>query len=66
MKTHIYKRLHRRPSAFRSLTGMTVPEFDTLYKETGPKIGECLLESLNERDRQSIVNPIVKTTKRQS
>ena len=34
---------------------MTVPEFDTLYKETGPKIGECLLESLNERDRQRSV-----------
>ena len=55
MKTYVYKRLSRRPSAFRSLTGMTVPEFDSLYKETGPKIGECLIESLNERDRQRSV-----------
>lgn len=55
MKTYVYKRLSRRPSAFRSLTGMTVSEFDTLYKETGSKIGECLLASLNERDRQRSV-----------
>lgn len=55
MKTYVYKRLSRRPSAFRSLTGMTVREFDNLYKEIGAKIGECLLESLNERDRQRSV-----------
>ena len=52
MKTYVYKRLRRRPSAFRSLTGMTVSEFDILYKEIGPKIGECLIAILNERDRQ--------------
>jgi hypothetical protein len=52
MKTYVYKRLSRRPSTFRSLTGMTVSEFDILYKEIGPKIGECLIAILNERDRQ--------------
>jgi len=52
MKTYVYKRLSRRPSAFRSLTGMTVSEFDVLYKEISPKIGECLIAILNERDRQ--------------
>ena len=34
---------------------MTVNEFNDLYKETGSKIGECLIDSLNERDRQRTI-----------
>ena len=55
MKTYVYKRLSRRPAAFRSLTGMTVNEFNDLYNETGSKIGECLIEHLNKRDRQRTI-----------
>ncbi len=55
MKSNVYKRLSRRPSAFRSLTGMFVTEFDDLYKKIGSKIGACLLNSLNARDRQRSV-----------
>ncbi len=49
---NVYKRLCHRLSAFRSLTGMTVPEFDDLYEKVKNKIGDSLLESLNKRDRQ--------------
>ena len=52
MKTFVYERLSRRPAAFRSLAGMSVFEFDDLYRETGSKIGEYLLESLNQRERK--------------
>ena len=55
MKTFVYERLSRRRSAFSSLTGMSVSEFDNLYQEMGSKIGECLIESLNKRDRKRII-----------
>ena len=49
---NVYKRLSHRLAAFRSLTGMTVPEFDDLYEKVKKKIEDSLLESLNKRDRQ--------------
>lgn len=55
MKTYIYERLSRRPAAFRSMTGMSVNEFDSLYQKICPKIGEYHLESLNERERKRAI-----------
>ena len=55
MKTYVYERLSRRPAGFRSLTGMSVNEFNDLYEEIGSKIGESLLKSLNERDRERTI-----------
>lgn len=52
MKTYVYKRLSRRPAAFRSMTGMTVNEFDNIYQKIGPKIGEYRRERLTQRERQ--------------
>jgi len=52
---NVYKRLSHRLAAFRSLTGMTVPEFNNLYEKVKNKIGDHLLESLEKKDRQRAV-----------
>ena len=55
MNTHVYARLSRRPAAFRSLTGMSVTEFERLYHRVGPQIIDDHLAALCQRERQRAV-----------
>ncbi len=55
MNTHVYARLSRRPAAFRSLTGMSVTEFERLYHRVGPQIIDEHLAALCHRERQRAV-----------
>ncbi len=48
----IYDKLRRRPRAFRSLTGLSVDEFDALYGEVVDKIDSYDESRLNRRERE--------------
>ena len=48
----VYDKLSRRPSAFRSLTGLTLQEFDGLYAELASKIETYDESRLRARERQ--------------
>lgn len=48
----IYDKLSRRPQAFRSLTGLGIEEFDTLYEEVADKIDTYDESRLNQRQRE--------------
>jgi hypothetical protein len=47
-----YTRLRRHPSAFRALTGLTVPQFDGLWQEVGPRLAEAERKRLTRPGRQ--------------
>ena len=48
----IYDKLRRRPAAFRSLTGLSVEEFDVLYDELAAKIDSYDESRLQRRARK--------------
>lgn len=48
----IYDKLRRRPAAFRSLTGLSVDEFDALYEELVDKIDSYDEGRLKRRQRE--------------
>ena len=48
----IYNKLSRRPQAFRSLTGLSVEEFNALYEEVADKIDTYNESQLNQRERE--------------
>ncbi len=48
----IYDKLRRRPAAFRSLTGLSVDEFDALADELSDKIDRYDASRLNHRERE--------------
>jgi len=47
----VYDKLRRRPAAFRSLTGMSVAEFDQLYEQVASDIDEYDEGRLSRRER---------------
>jgi hypothetical protein len=51
----VYEKLYRRPTVFRSLTGMSISEFDELYQQTGDDIERYNEAQLELRDRQRAV-----------
>jgi hypothetical protein len=55
MSPRVYEKLSRRPAAFRHMTGMTVVEFDGLYRQAEPALGEGRVERLNLRPRQRAI-----------
>lgn len=48
----IYDKLSRRPQAFRSLTGLSIEEFNALYAEVADKIEAYDESRLNQRERK--------------
>ena len=55
MSPRVYEKLSRRPAAFRHMTGMTVVEFDGLYRQAETALGEERVERLNLRPRQRAI-----------
>jgi transposase len=51
----IYEKLCRRPAAFRSLTGMSVREFDQLYEQVARDIDEYDERRLSQRERERAI-----------
>ncbi len=51
----IYDKLRCRPAAFRSLTGVSVEEFDQLYKQVASDIDEYEEGRLSRRDRKRAI-----------
>ena len=47
-----YEKLSRHPSIFRSFTGLTVPEFDALYRKIDRKYPEYEVRRLQRPDRK--------------
>lgn len=50
-----YKKLKRKPRAFRSLTGMSISEFEALYRKLLPVWAKFERERLNRPDRKRAV-----------
>ena len=48
----VYKKLQRRPTSFRNLTGLNLDEFEVLYEQVGDDIERYDETQLKERDRQ--------------
>jgi hypothetical protein len=51
----VYEKLRRRPAVFRSLTGMSLDEFEALYRQLGDEIERHDEARLERRDRQRAV-----------
>ena len=51
----IYDKLRRRPAAFRSLTGISVREFDQLYEQVASDIDEYEEGRLSRQDRKRAI-----------
>ena len=51
----VYKKLRRRPTVFRSLTGMSIHEFEGLYQQVVDDIERYDETRLEQRDRQRAV-----------
>ncbi len=52
MASLTYARLSKKPSLFRSFTGLEVAEFDAIYKEIESKYGEYERKRLSKRKRR--------------